>query len=650
MSQGEIIGSRFVEMATARQDAAEDGSYRFIGSTTAPCMVRVDRGGKSVEMAEILSHEPGAADTTGFKSVLFNHNRNVILGKVNAMDLDGERSIAAVSLLESANLGNGVTVREAVDSGALAGVSMGFRYRPEDCEVDWDARTIRVGKWRAMELSLTPVPEDVGASTMRSVDLSCLHPEPDKDPAVLVPSTRSAAMDPVIIPTEPAVAPAPAPAPVDPSTPSLDDIRDVSRMAEDHGLRASDFLTLPKADALAKILDAVKERSAEEHPAPTQAPGPSIRMLEDSSEKAERAAEEFQINRSFGDKFDNHPFAGRRVTDAARRFATMLGIRGAMDWSEKDAAAYALGDLRNMSSGARSAANISTASFATFINLNAITKVVARGFEQNTRGVNYDQWTERQVVPDFKQFSIGGLGTGNLIETAENVALPELAKSEGVYNSTAKLWGGTLSLSIQALINDDTREFDRSLRQAGAIAQKTINKRVYEKLLGKTWTNNTTVGTIVSTSADTLVAARANLDAVISAMLSKTGKDGNPLSNMPSFLIVPPAQITTARSIVGPVQPGQVNGANQQLTVIESAWLSASVLTGNSTTSYYLVCDPNEATAGVVSFIRGYESVQVDEYDAMAVAAKKWKVWLPFEADIVDFGGLIFGAHRGTAA
>jgi hypothetical protein len=40
------------------------------------------------------------------------------------------------------------------------------------------------------------------------------------------------------------------------------------------------------------------------------------------------------------------------------------------------------------------------------------------------------------------------------------------------------------------------------------------------------------------------------------------------------------------------------------------------------------------ATCLILSKISGYENIQVQEYDAGATGARKWKMWLPFEADL----------------
>jgi hypothetical protein len=335
-----------------------------------------------------------------------------------------------------------------------------------------------------------------------------------------------------------------------------------------------------------------------------------------------------------------NPYRGLGFMDCARRFAAQHGCRS-QDWSRQDLAFYVLGQPAAMQ--ARDA-NVVSGQFTNFVQANILTKAVGLGFEMSGRSVRYRQIVSRRTVPDFKQNRIGGLGMGNLTKTPEDDALPELSKAEGYYNSTLKMWGGTLSLTFQALVGDDMGEFMRGLRQAGLLADKTIDRRTFQKLLmgtsadeaTSTWTSNTTSGgTIAYTTADTAAAARQNISKIRTALMNKVGLDGNPLGTIPVFMIVPGTQEQGALSLMT-VAGGQPVGQNlvTSMQVIASPWLEASALIGYSTTSYYLLADPNEVTGLVLSTLPGMESPQVTEYDAGAVTARKWKIWLPFEVDL----------------
>lgn len=613
-----------------------DRALRLVASSDEP--VRMG------DWSEILEHDGANVDAGAARALLINHKSGWLAGPIRNITFNGRTCELDAEILPDARMESGVSVEDAVKSGALRGVSIGYDYRTEDTEWDNTTRTLRVKRWSLREVSLTPIPADSTAQ-VRSL------PE-----GVLPPSRNVPMPDPV------------KPDQVDAAQVReavVSEAREIAALAESLNLRAADYVGKPKADAQADMLRAVAKRDAERKPEPIAPATPGVRVgTEDIEKQRDCAVDAICARAGFKSKLDGNPYLGRSMLDQARLYARRQGIRGCEDWSRKDLANFALG-YHDQISGIRDASgggNISNASFASFVTLNAITKAVAQGFEMSSSTVKYQPLVATQRVPDFKSFYVGGLGTGNLQETAENTAFPELNKAEGAYNDQVKMWGGTLSLSLQALMNDDTSSFDRSLRSAGVIAQKTIDRRVFQKLLmgtssstgTSTWTGNTTSGcTPVFTTADTLAAARANLGKAQAALMAKTGLDGNPTGNMARFFVAGPTAgqyIAALTQQVGGQQVGNGNGTFPELIV--SPWLEASALTGYSTTSYYAISDPAEVTTLLLSLISGYEAPQVWEYDAGSVGARKWKIWMPFEADLfyATAGGasVIYGAQQAT--
>jgi hypothetical protein len=136
----------------------------------------------------------------------------------------------------------------------------------------------------------------------------------------------------------------------------------------------------------------------------------------------------------------------------------------------------------------------------------------------------------------------------------------------------------------------------------------------------------------VWTTADTLAAARAKFQLGRVALSTKVGADGNPLGTIPRFIVCGPTSGVYLRGL-NQTAPGQPVGS-ESYEIIETPWLEATALTGYSTTSFYLLADPMVVTGLVLSNVMGFENVQVDEYDAGAVAARNWKLWRPFEVDL----------------
>ncbi len=650
MPDDDVVLYRFRSME-GDTPVKNDGAINILASTDDAC----DFGG----YREILKHGANSIDMEAARALCINHDPNQIAGHIEEKTTDGRTLSVRARISPNAKLQSGMTVREAVDTGALRGVSIGYKFSRSDAVYNEETRTVTVNKWRLLEVTLTPIPADARAS-IRSL------PDHFKSAApAAINHERTAMSDPIKPQETPAV-------PVQPilnesaisekaRAAAIQETREVTEMARSVGLDGLSYIGKTKAEAQDQMIRdlAVKNQT----PAPTVA---VTQMHVDAVDKARDAVTGAMAwNAGFRDQAaiqDRNPLLGRGLQHIIKQYATMAGER-TQSWDKNDVAWYALGHPEKIQG--RAAANVTSSTFPNFVFLNAITKILAMGYDRGASSSRYKQIVSNNMVPDFKTFYIGALGTGNLTKTAEDVAFPELTKTDGTFSSTAKMWGGTLSLTLQALVNDDTGQFNRILSQAGVLLDKTIDRRTFQKLLmgtstdeaTSTWTSNTTSGgSLVYTSADLAVAARGRLGLVRAALANKVGLDGYPMGNMPRFLVVPVTREVEAQGIIGPSSPGQIGpGAQSSISsiqVIASAWLEASALTGYSTTSYYLVADPNEVTGLVLSKVQGYEGIQVDQYDAGAVAAIKYKLWSPFEVDLhnISIGGTatVAGAQQGT--
>lgn len=651
-NEDEVIFYRFRSLSDAEKPA-ENGSIDMLASTDDA----VDFGG----YREVLKHAPGSIDMESARSLLINHDPNQIAGKLDEKSTNGRTLTVRATISPNAKLQSGVPVLEAVRSGALRGVSIGYRYSKSDATYDEATRTVTVNKWRFLEATLTPIPADERAMVRSLPNHFTVAPATKHTEARMSEAEKE---KPNSQGQESANVPNASEISEKSRAQAIKESREIATLAREHKLEAEKYIGLPIAEATSAMLKdlAVRNETVVKTPAIT-----NIHI--DAVDKARDAVVGAMAwNAGFRDQEkiqDGNPLLGRSLQNIIKQYATMTGERTG-DWDKNDIAWYALGHPEKVQG--RAAANVTSSMFPNFVFLNAITKILAMGYAQGSSVAKYRKITSTQTVPDFKQFSIGALAAGNLTKTAEDVAFPELTKSEGVYNSTVNMWGGTLSLTLQALVNDDTSQFNRILQQAGALADKTIDRRAFQKLMmgtsaaeaTSTWTSNTTSGgSLVYTTADLAVAARGRVGLVRAALGNKVGLDGNPLGTIPRFLICPLSREVEAQGIIGPISPGQI-GANGNPTgqsiasmeVISSPWLEASALTGNSTTSYYLLADPNEVTGLVLTKIQGYENIQVDQYDAGAVAAVKYKLWLPFEVDLhyvtVGSTATIAAAQQGT--
>jgi len=127
---------------------------------------------------EILDHGPGAVDLTRLNEIgclLFNHNRDKVIGRVNRAWVDGNRGYAEVEFDTDAD---SEIIYQKVRSGTLKGVSVG--YRIDSIEEVMAGKTSADGrftgpceiarKWWPFEISIVSVPADATVGVGRDAD------------------------------------------------------------------------------------------------------------------------------------------------------------------------------------------------------------------------------------------------------------------------------------------------------------------------------------------------------------------------------------------------------------------------------------------------------------------------------------------------
>jgi len=603
-------------------DLADNGEIRLICATDAPVNMGAYR--------EVLAHQPNCVDIESCRSLLLNHDRDMIIGGVRTIEMTSGKTYATVFISESAKTAAGTSVRELVKAGALRGVSIGYSYDREGARYDEASNTVTADRWTLREITLTPTPADTRAHVVRSLpehfapkDLNTsVRSEPAAPAAQKKDSHMADENKPQGTPEANKHDEAARAAEVAQLRERAVEIKKITEVAESHGLRASQFLDKPYAQALEAMLAAKAEAERTE----VKNPAVKVEVVADKMDKVRDYAVDSIIK-------------GGSVLDAGRRHAAAAGL-AAHEMNKQDIAAYILG--RAVPGMSMRTANVTSSMFNSVVLANIMDKQVMNGFNNYASAVTYPIWTRRRTVADFKSFSAGALDSGNLVETAENIAFPELTKAEGHYSGTLGLWGATISLTYQALVNDDLGEFMAMLGRAGAIAQRTIDEKVYGVVNDATWTNNTTSVTGLGTAGD--------LDLVRTAFEEKVGPAGEILGNSPKFLLVPSCLRTAALQATTSVQGNTELKTNTDLQPVITPHLTKAGTPAES--KFYLAGDPSLVDTVVVAFLSGAESPQVMEYDAGAVAARKWKIMQAFVAVLATttVGGTIYipGMQQGA--
>ena len=125
---------------------------------------------------EILSHAPGAPDLTRLNEIgclLYNHNRDKVIGRIDKAWLDNERGKALVTFDED---DESEKIYQKVKSGTLKGVSVGYQVDSWEevsaGKVSSDSKHIGpcsiALRWLPYEISIVSIPADPSVGVGRA--------------------------------------------------------------------------------------------------------------------------------------------------------------------------------------------------------------------------------------------------------------------------------------------------------------------------------------------------------------------------------------------------------------------------------------------------------------------------------------------------
>lgn len=129
---------------------------------------------------EILDHSEGAVDLSRLNSigcVLYNHNRDKVIGKITRAWVENGRGQAEVEFDDDAESD---TIYKKVKSGSLKGVSVGYMVSMGECEVVTAGKKSEDGrfngpchvmrKWQPYEISIVSIPADSTVGVGRDLE------------------------------------------------------------------------------------------------------------------------------------------------------------------------------------------------------------------------------------------------------------------------------------------------------------------------------------------------------------------------------------------------------------------------------------------------------------------------------------------------
>jgi len=584
---------------------------------------------------EILCHDEECINlerfNNGLGTVLFNHDRDAVVGHVEKVWLEDNRgkALARFDTDEQSE-----TIFQKVQSGTLQGVSVGYAiYRYEVLE-DEDTKSTNgrfngpayvVTDWEPLEISIVSVPADptvgVGRSAEEihtSIDTQEDNTRMDQEKTLEVQGVKST-------PVETGLTQADLQKAMEQERKRTSEITALFRDFDVEGADEAIVMGVSVDEARAMVMDQLRARNK----------GVSVTMGEAESDKFRAAAQDAVLMA-----------AGIPVADAAPGAQELRGhsmVELAREALQREGLKANFGDNMEL---ARQAIN-STSTFPA-IMANLANKSVMVGF--NEAETTYQIWAGKGSNRDFKEAARVALSeAGNLELVPEGGQFQQDFLGEASARTKVATYGKLFSLTRQAIINDDLGLFSKIATKYGSAAKRLVNKMVYAQLTGNVKMQDnialfdTKHGNVAGTGEALSVKAIAK---AITAMRRQKGITGDATLNItPKYLVVPPElevtayQIVNSTAAVDGVNSGVVNPYKGRFVVVADAELT-------DPDAWYLVADASQHDTIEVTYLNGVETPRLETRQGFDVDGIEYKVAFDCGVSALDFRGVFKNAGK----
>jgi hypothetical protein len=271
---------------------------------------------------------------------------------------------------------------------------------------------------------------------------------------------------------------------------------------------------------------------------------------------------------------------------------------------------------------------------------------------QGAYAVAADTWSRfcaRGSVSDFRAHNRYRTGSiGNLDSLTELGEFKHKAIGDGEKATiTAATKGNIVTLSRQAIINDDLSAFVGVLNQLGRAAARTIEADVYTLLAANPTLEDGVAlfhashGNIGTGGAPSVT----SFDNARSLMAAQTDVSGNDYLDLrPSIWLGPTASGGLARVINGSQYDPDANNKLQRANAVYGLFADVIDTPRISGTTWYAFANPADAPVIEVAFLDGQDAPFLDMEEGFSVDGARWKVRLDFGIAAIDYRGAVRNA------
>lgn len=639
-----IVGMNHTTTREARielhqRKASEDGLKRYAATVSTETPVRRSDFG---EYDEILSHGPGAVDLSRAPLPLIeSHDRSKVnIGIVDNLRLDGGRLRGDVVLGKSARAQE---LSQDIESGIVRSLSVAYQITKMEEDNSVKPPRMTATRWAPYEVSIVSVPADPTAGIGRSAAMDGEQTQ-QNDQTRAQEAVRRADQE------------------LSEKIHAMVKTAKLDRSMADHLVKSGATFEAARDVVFEKLAERSGQFEIDGHTGVdnfgARTYGSGIQMGRTAQEKfiegasawlfqkagngvVQRAA---AMKRPGFEKLELDPgeFRGMTMLDLAKESLERQGVRTRGLDRER---------IVGMALTHRSLGGNTTSDYAVLLE-NSLHKVLLGSYETTP-----DTWTrfcKTDVVQDFRssnRYRLGSFGTLDTVSEGseyKNKSIPDGAK----FAVQAQTKGNIISLSRQAIINDDMGALADTAAKFGRAARLSIEVDVYALLaqnggLGPTMSDSnpffhSSHGNTNGTGSSLSVAGLES-DRVI--MARQTDPSGNEILDLRPYALVLPVDLGGSARVLNGAKYDTTSGTAfetpNKVYGLFNEVVDTARLTG---TRRYLFADPSVAPAIVVAFLYGQQAPFLEQQLGWRIDGTEWKVRLDYGVQMGEYVGAVTNA------
>lgn len=585
---------------------------------------------------EILTCTPEAINLARFNNglgcLLYNHNRDAVIGHIESTEIVDGRAYAIVRFDEDAESD---AIYQKVKSGTLQGVSVGYKVDSwEEVEPNKTSATLPevVGpasiamRWEPLEISIVSVPADATVGVGRSeesTDIRMNEEEGNEMPTNQQQTGEVQERQTPVVEATPSVVPTPA---VDAEAIRAEVERaerqrstDITNLCRQFGEDPAEYISAGRS--VSEVQAAILANLAQQNRGVSH-----IQQGATDTEKRSAAMTDALLMRG-GIHVEN-------AAEGAQQFRSMRLRDLMIDHLEHEGKTNAryMDDatlIREALTGTGAFPNI----LAATVNKAASTAYVAAP-------TTFEAFTSEGAMSDFKPTkSVRISEAGELVEIRENGEFKHDELTDDGVDKVLATYGRSFSLTRQAIINDDLGMLTKIPQSYAAAARRGLNRLVYQ-MLADAKNYDAKKGNKAAAGSELSV---ASLSEGRKAMRTQKNIRNKEILNIaPKFLIVPAALETAANQLLHSLSdPSQTNAAvvnpfSNSLQIICDAELDAL-----SEKAWYLAAAPGVGVDTIeVSYLNGNKAPMIESRPSWERLGMEFRIYMDYGVTVLDHKGL----------